>query len=338
MIKNMAEFAQVSGLSRPTISKYFSDPTSVRKATREKIEQALLVHDYRPNLFAVNLNKKTTNIIGVVVPDMADPLYSSLVRHIELNCAANGYLVIALSSRGDPRLEARCVDTLLSLKIAGAIIAPLGITSDRAMIQSLRARIPIVFLDSRLDEASPFVGTDNFQSMALITDYLCRTGGRPTFLDLPPINNNTEERRLAYTGTMARLGLEPLILTLPQARNRRFEDIGHAETLRILDGPGFPTDTVLCGNDRLAVGVMAAAWQRGLKIGRDPGCDLRIAGHDDQPGSRYCCPPLTTVAQDVPQLGSHCVDILLARLDGADAAVEPVQIRLEARLMMRASA
>eukprot|EP01037_Dinobryon_pediforme_P028487 gene28487-31786_t len=77
-IRNMAEFAEISGLSRPTVSKYFIDPGSVRKSTRLKIEQALRKYDYRPNLFAVNLNKKTSNIIGVIVPDTTDAFYSNL--------------------------------------------------------------------------------------------------------------------------------------------------------------------------------------------------------------------------------------------------------------------
>jgi DNA-binding LacI/PurR family transcriptional regulator len=334
----MAEFAEISGLSRPTVSKYFMDPDSVRKSTREKIERALRKYDYRPNLFAVNLNKKNSNIIGLIVPDSTDPFYANLVRHIELNSAANGYLVVVLCSRGDPRLEARSIDTLLSLKVTGAIVAPLGAYSEPSVVESLSSRIPVVFLDNRLDDRSPFVGTDNFQSMDLITDYLCRTGIRPTFLEMPAVNHNCDERRTAYIQTMGRLGLQPEVMTLGSGRSWRFEDIGYTETMRILAGTGFPTQTVLCANDRLAMGVMAAAYQSRLKIGREPDCDLRIAGHDDQPLSRYSCPPLTTVAQDVERLGSHCVDILLRRVDGdLDDGYEH-QVRLEAKLMMRASA
>lgn len=333
----MAEFAEISGLSRPTVAKYFADPDSVRPATRQKIEQALSRYDYRPNLFAVNLNKKSSNIIGVVVPDTADPFYANVVRHIELNCSANGYLVIVLSSRGDPQMEARSLDTLLSLRVAGAILAPLGVNSDVAMIDSLRARIPVVFLDSRLDEGSPFVGTDNRQSIGLITDYLCRTGSAPAYLEFPPVNRNGFERREAYLATMDRLGFEPIVVTLGTGRHWRFEDIGYTETTRLLERGGLPAATILCSNDRLAVGVMAAAYRAGLRIGRDAGADVRIAGHDDQPTSRYLCPPLTTVAQDVQLLGGHCVDVLLGRVDGGGGA-DGDEIRLEAKLMMRDSA
>ncbi len=163
-IKNMAEFSLLSGISRPTVSKYFNDPASVRKSTRAQIEQALQRYDYRPNLFAVNLNKRKPKIIGMVVPDLMDPFIAQLAQHVEMHCSAAGLLLMVLSSRGDARLEARAVETLLSLKISGAVVAPLGRNSRSGLIESLRARVPVVFLDTRLDEVAPFVGTDNGQS------------------------------------------------------------------------------------------------------------------------------------------------------------------------------
>ena len=82
-IRNMEEFAAVSGISRPTVSKYFNDPDSVRASTREKIEKALQEHDYRPNIFAMNQNRKLTKNLGVVVPYLADPFFAEIARRIE---------------------------------------------------------------------------------------------------------------------------------------------------------------------------------------------------------------------------------------------------------------
>ena len=85
-IRNMEEFAAVSGISRPTVSKYFNDPESVRASTRQKIEEALERYDYRPNIFAMNQNRKLTKNIGVVVPFLADPFFSEIARRIEQAC------------------------------------------------------------------------------------------------------------------------------------------------------------------------------------------------------------------------------------------------------------
>ena len=89
-IRNMEEFAEVSGISRPTVSKYFNDPDSVRKSTRARIESALEQYDYRPNIFAINQNRKLTKNIGIVVPYLADPFFAEIARNLEM-------LVIAVS-------------------------------------------------------------------------------------------------------------------------------------------------------------------------------------------------------------------------------------------------
>jgi DNA-binding LacI/PurR family transcriptional regulator len=82
-IKNMEEFASVSGLSRPTVSKYFNDAESVRASTRTRIEQALEEYDYRPNIYAINQNRKLTKNVGILVPYLSDPFFAEIARNVE---------------------------------------------------------------------------------------------------------------------------------------------------------------------------------------------------------------------------------------------------------------
>ncbi|MEF2071635.1 LacI family DNA-binding transcriptional regulator [Consotaella aegiceratis] len=339
--RTMDELALACGVSRPTLSKYFDDPESVRAATRRKIEAALEGSEYRPNLFARNLNRKQTRHIGVIVPHITDPFYAALVRKVELRCLDTGFWPIVISSHGSPTLEARAVDTLLSLKVAGALVAPLGAETDIKMLASLQDDIPLVFFDSRIDGQGPFVGTDNRQSIALLVEYLCRTGEHPTYFEMPPVNRNASERREAYIAIMEQRGLEPIVVGQAQDTSWEFEEIGFIEMQRILDARSLPTRTILCANDRIAFGVMSAAFSRGLKVGRDEDCDLRVAGHDDHPLSRYTCPPLTTVAQDIDAIAIRSTDILFASLrDGTDQSPgEPtVRTTLVGQLVMRQSA
>ncbi|CCG06857.1 LacI family DNA-binding transcriptional regulator [Pararhodospirillum photometricum] len=340
-IRNMEDFALATGISRPTLSKYFNDPASVRHSTREKIERALSEFDYRPNMFAVNMNRQKSKNIGIIVPSITDPFYAEIVRQIEILSLREGYWAIVLSSHGEQTLEAKAIETALSLKLSGAIIAPLGQASDRAQIESLGRTMPLVFLDSRIGDALPFVGTDNIQSISLMVEYLCRTGEQPCFLEMPPLNSNAAGRREAYVMAMRRLGQEPRVI--PVASHAwDFEQVGFEETCRQLDAGGFPTRTILCANDRLAFGVMAAAFQRGLRIGRRPEDDVRVAAHDDHPLSRYTCPPLTTVAQDYSQLARSCLDLLLEAIGDSQRSLSPRPpaplTLLETKLIMRESA
>lgn len=315
-IRTMEEFAEAIGLSRPTVSKYFQNAASVRPKLREKIEAGLKETGFRPNLFAVNLNRRRTKILGLILPSSLDPFYTGLRRRIESQATALGYLPFVLSSDGKTELEAEALETLSSLNVAGVIMAPVGgDPAHRNKVKTLARNIPVIFIDAPFDEEEDFVGTNNGQSMALITDYLTRFGEPPCYFDMPWVNSNAPGRRNAYIETMRRRGLEPVIIPVAHSEDWDFERYAFDEASRILREGGFPTKVVLCGNDRIAFGVLAALNQAGLKVGITPDCDLRVAGHDNQPLSEYIWPPLTTVQQNTAEMGRLALDMLLTRID-----------------------
>ncbi|MBV7396417.1 LacI family DNA-binding transcriptional regulator [Mameliella sediminis] len=338
-IKNMEEFAEVSGISRPTLSKYFQDPESVRKTTRAKVESALEQFDYRPNIFAINQNRKLTKTIGILVPYLADPFFAEMVRLIERKCIEAGYWPIVFSAHGDRELENNALATLESLRPAGALIAPLGRGSDLDVVRRFADEVPTVVFDSNVKVGKAFVGSNNFQSIPLIVDYLCRSGEPPCFFEMPPVNPNANKRREAYVQAMERFGHEPMIV---QAKGGGwdFEQIGLEEGSRLISQRALPTNTVLCTNDRLAIGLITAAYQNGWRVGRGEGCALRVAGHDDHPWSRYTCPPLTTVSQDYKSIAEHSLQTLFAVLEGRsdELGAERPEYLFEGKLVLRSSA
>ncbi len=304
-VRTMEDFAALVGLSRPTVSKYFNDPQSVRPRTRALIEAAIRASGFQPNLYAVNLNRKRTNILGIVMPNTIDPFYGALLRRIEGLAVEAGYLCFALSSEGRPELEQRAVETFRMLNVAGAIIAPLGIRSHQAILADLARTIPLVTIDSPLDDSSSFVGTDNARSFGLIVEYLLRSGTPPCYFGMPTVNRNALDREAAYRAAMTRLGHTPVVIDTVDPGTWEFERTAFEETLRLLRGDGFPTSTILCANDRMAFGVLGAVHQRGLTVGRGldlrspatttsrcrlhmPAADDRGAGHprDRPPGAR----------------------------------------------------
>jgi DNA-binding LacI/PurR family transcriptional regulator len=338
----MQDFASAVGLSRPTVSKYFHDPQSVRISTRGKIETALQQTGFRPNLFAVNLNRRRTKIIGLIIPDPTDPFYMTLAQRVETGAIEAGYLVLVLSSNGKPEEEARAIETIKALNVAGAIIAPLGEKSRHATLKALGREMPLIYIDAPLDDEAPFVGTDNFQSIPLITEYLCRSGELPTYFDTPVTNSNATGRRKAYLVTMERLNHQPRFANVPLHNEWDFEKVSFNEAARILADGGFPTKSILCANDRVAFGVLAAMYQAGLKVGFEEGCDYRVAGHDNQRLSAYTCPPLTTVSQDSDKMGQVALDLLFKRIEadrtGSEGSEEGERILLSGELVLRQSA
>ena len=208
-IRNMEEFASVSGVSRPTLSKYFNDPESVRSSTRRRIENALESFDYRPNVYALNQNRRKTRNVGVVVPNLTDPFFAEIGRAVELACVRAGYAPILLSSHGDPQQEIDNLDFLKSLKPAGVLLAPFGRLSDQRAVHRFGEETPLVLFDANIDAAGEaFVGSNNFQSIDLMVEYLCRTGEPPCLFEMrTPSNPNANKRRQAYEESMARFKL-----------------------------------------------------------------------------------------------------------------------------------
>ena len=338
-LQNMEAFARASGISRPTVSKYFHDPESVRKTTRAKIEKALETYDYSPNVYAMNQNRRLTKTVGIVVPYLADPFFAEIARGIERRCIDRGFSPLLFSAHGETALEADILQHLRSLKPAGVLLAPLGRGSDRGAVEAFCAAVPTVLFDSNLDGVGEaFVGSDNVSFVDQSVDYLVRSGSEPCFFEMRhPANPNARKRRTAYRAAMARRGLEPRIVAVA-GEGWDFERIGHEGGLKALSEGALPTDTVLCSNDRLAIGFLAACYERGLRVGRGPGCALRVASHDDHPFSRYTSPALTTVAHDYAAVAGDSVETLFALVESGGRFAERTEALHPARLVLRASA
>lgn len=333
----MEEFASVSGLSRPTISKYFNDPASVRPSTRARIEAALEIHDYRPNIFAINQNRKLTKNVGVVVPVLADPFFTEIARNIERRCIDAGFRPTLFSAHGDPAQEVGILDALRSLKPAGVLLAPLGRASDHGAIRKFCKEIPTVLFDSNIEDVdASFVGSNNTQISMQIVDYLCRTGAPPCFFEMRnPSNPNARKRRQGYIDAMDALGHEPRIVQA-EGDGWAFEEIGRTEGGRALVEKRFPSETILCSNDRLAIGLLTACFEAKRPVGRGIEGAIRVAGQDDHPFSRYTCPPLTTVAQDYESISQRAAEALFGQL--ADNGKGRETSLFDGRLVMRESA
>ena len=131
-----------------------------------------------------------------------------------------------------------------------------------------------------------FVGSDNFSFVKQTVDYLCRTGVAAVFLrDAQPCQPQRQQAApCLYPDSWEEAGLEPHVVKV-EGEGWGFEEIGRQGAHDVIASGGLATDTVLCSNDRLAIGFLAACYERGLRVGRGEGCALRIASHDDHPFS-----------------------------------------------------
>ncbi|MEO1551960.1 MAG: LacI family DNA-binding transcriptional regulator [Pseudomonadota bacterium] len=338
-VKTMAELATLSGISRPSLSKYFNDPNSVRDSTRARILRALEQYDYVPNIYAVNQNRSLTRNIGIVVPYLSDPFFAEVSRNLEPKCAQAGFNPILLSSFGEPERESENLQSLRAIKPAGVLLAPLGERSDREAMRAFAKDIPTVLFDCEIaGMGEAHFGSNNAQSIGTMVEYLCRTGEPPAFFEMKDAPNpNAVQRRKAYCAAMERLGKEPMVLCI-EGQGWEFERIAFRAGERLINGGLLPTDTVLCSNDRLAIGLLAVAFELGLKVGTGRGASLRIAGHDDHPFSRFTCPALTTMSQSYDEIASATLNCLLDIVDSGERPEERHVTLFDGTLKLRRSA
>ncbi|WP_372838198.1 LacI family DNA-binding transcriptional regulator [Phaeovulum sp.] len=338
-VRTMEEFASLSGISRPTLSKYFNDPNSVRQSTRGRIEAALARYNYTPNVYAINQNRQLTRNIGIVVPYLADPFFAEVARKIEPLCAQSSFNPILLSSHGDPDREIANLESLRAIRPAGVLLAPLGRRSKIDGLEAFCRDIPTVLFDCDVEGAGDaFYGSNNAQSIGLIVEYLSRTGQPPAFFEMRDAPNpNANKRRAAYEAAMRKLGQEPMIL-VAEGSDWNFEEVAYTGAGRMMAERRLPTDTVLCSNDRLAIGFLAAAYEHGFRVGIGHGHALRVAGHDDHPYARFSCPSLTTVSQDYDSISKGSMDQLLSIIDSGQRPDSKASSLFNGALVLRKSA
>lgn len=335
----MEDFAKACGVSRPTLAKYFNNPTDVKQVTRRRIETVLKQSDFEPSSFVRHLNSKMALNIGVIIPTTCDPFFAKFVSHIEIALGARDLCPILISSQTSPDIEAEAAQRMLDFRVSGMIVAPLGNQSRPGVFDRLKREIPTVSFDAPLGDDVPFVSNDHSFGMTAMVQYLCRSGEPPVLIEGPHLTDNVLIRQEAYRRSMRAEGHEPRVVGFEREASWDMEQLGREQMQRLL-AEGLPGRTLLCSNDRIAFGVMSAACEAGLRIGRNPGDDIRVAGHDDHPLSQYVWPPLTTTAQDTEAIAFETVQ-QLAELLGAEAAGEkitPRRTRIRSTLMMRGSA
>lgn len=340
-IKTMEELSEAIGVSRPTLSRYFQSPASVRGSTSEKIRLGLNRVEYVPNFFATRMNRKSTGMIGVIIPYLNDLFFTKLLESIEIAAMQAGFTVITQCSHSDETIEARAAETFMSMNVDGALVVPLGNHSDLAVHQRLQARMPYVLVDSRPTTMPniDFVGTDHRQSTGSITEYLCRVGDPPIFLAMPRVNFNAMERENAYIERMEQLGHEPHVIGIGAVdENWIFEAHGEAVVDDFLARGQFMDRSILCANDRVAIGALRAAARHGIVPGGHAQGGFRIAGHDDYPLCPFTTPSLTTIAQDFEAIGKASVSRLTDIIGSENKDHVPSVQLFEGVLKLRESA
>ena len=322
----------MAGVSVTTVSQTFSAKRPVSPRTRAKVRAAAARAGYRPSHVAVSMVTGRTRTIGMVVPDIANPFFSELVRGAEAAAMAAGYMTIVCSSELDAALEDRCVEVLSDKRVDALLYLPGTTRRHSRLTDPALKRTPLVVIDEELDDLPPgatVITSDNEEGGVLAAGHLAGLGHRDIGVVAGPMGLPTAEARLR--GFVRALGGRGI--TIPLERILRASSYTREAGLlagRALLASHAGVTAVYCANDLIALGLMTAAAEQGAVVGRD----LSVAGFDDIFVSQLVTPALTTVRQPIAQLGRQAaqlaVEAIGGRRDGPKRIVLPVELVIRA--------
>jgi LacI family transcriptional regulator len=265
--------------------------------------------------------------MGLLVPDVLNPFASLLVRAIEDVAFAYDYSVLACSTDNKPEREKKLLDTLLSKRFDGIIIASSEFSCASAVKDLQRHDVRAVFVDRVIADAPyPVFATDHYLGIYLVTEHLVQLGHRKLAIFLEPLYLRSSLERLR--GFSAALDAYGIAQNSFQVFSGGFgAEAGYALAEQILQRDDLPT-AIVATTDLIAVGVLQKFHEVGILVPRD----ISLVGYDDIPLARMAAPPLTTVAQPVVEMSKQIVECLLS-----EERQEMTTTLLPPKLVVRAS-
>jgi LacI family transcriptional regulator len=327
-MKQIAERAQVS---IGTVSHVVNGTSPVREKLRNRVLEVIASLGYQPSALARALRRDSTNMLGMVIPDITNPFFPGVVRGVEDVAFKKSYRVILCNTDNDPAKEKAYIDELRSYRPAGLLIIPAserGLSSELGY--SIPQGIPLIFLDRRpTDWKGDAVIVANEDGAFQATQYLLKMGHTRLAMLCGPPHVAVAAQRLA--GFRRALAKHKVTILPEYVQETRFDrDSGYRGALRLLNMLPRPT-AIFAANDMVALGALLAIRELGLHCPND----ISLIGFDDLELGMFTDPALSSVHQSGYQMGATAARILLERIAGKKG--RPQQIVLPTELRIRNS-
>ena len=305
------EIAKRLDLSPTTVSRVLNG-NGKKYRISDKTEKLVLeiakAHNFSPNLVARGLRLQKTNTIGLVIPDISNPFFASLAKHLETALRRKGKFIILGDTQGSISVEKETIKTLLSRQIDGLLIAPVGIAGQH--LETLAA-LPTVMIDRYFPGGDfAFVSSDNFKGAHTATSYLLGKGHKRVACIQGTVEAvSNKERIRGYKKALEQQGLafDPSLIIGDDFTIRN----GYQAFSKIMGLKPRPTAIFSLGNP-ITIGLLKAAQTNKVKIPDD----ISLISFDEQPYFEITSPPITTISQQIEEMGKKAVDILMAHLAG----------------------
>ncbi|MGE5089190.1 MAG: LacI family DNA-binding transcriptional regulator [Candidatus Levyibacteriota bacterium] len=326
------DVARAAGVHASTVSRALS-PGKQGLVTGEvaaRVAATARRLGYTPDPVAAGLRTRRSATVGVLIPDLANPLFPPILRGIEAALGEAGYTAIIANTDGNPRRAAEALERLAARRADGIILATVS-RRDPLLDRCRKLGLPVVLVNRSADGgATSAVITDDEVGAALAVRHLAGLGHRAIGHVAGPHRMSTGARRRSGFAAAMR-AIDAASCPAPVAEAASYEiDAGARAAAALLDGHPRIT-AIVAANDLLALGCYDEAKRRGLACPRD----ISITGFNDMPFADRFDPPLTTVRIPHRAMGAEAARLLLAEIDNPRSPKR--EIKLQPELVVRGS-
>ena len=327
----MKDIAAYLGISPATVSRAINNTGYVSESLRAKILKAIEDLDYQPNLLARGLRKRSSSLVGLIVPDLMNAYYTWAAQIIEGLLAAREYRLLLSVHNDDPVSELSYLQAMQKQRVAGVIVSSTGKNHDY-LEYLLREGIPVVAhireIRSRsVDNVIPADVDGAYVAVKHLTDL----GHRRIGVVCGPQELSTGRDRLAgYLRAMEGVGMPVDCSLIKIGAFRR--GFGDEATSELLEQSPRPTAIFTAGGE-LTAGMLKALSERGIRVPEE----ISVVGYDDPEWFSFWNPPLTTVKMPTEKLSQVTVDLLLRRMGASQAPHRSTTARIPVSFVVRSS-
>lgn len=326
------DVAALAGVNKGTVSRALNAHTQnqVNTETVKRVKRAARQLGYVPNAMARGLRMSASMTIGVIIPDLMNPIFPPIVRGIEQFLQPRGYTALLANTDGHESVEQSAFASLLGRRVDGFILATGRLDDQPLLTQAYEDKVLAVMVNREAGTAPyPVVTGNNASGIAAALQHLHELGHRRIVHMAGPMNfSTTRGRAAAFEATAAQMRgvhgqvVEAGALTV---------EAGQVAMDELLSRSGSRPTAVLAGNDLVALGVIRSLHAHGLSCPQD----VSVVGFNDMPFAEDFSPALTTVRMPLREIGVEAAQLLLRGIEAREQ--DPVTVTLPVSLIVRGS-
>lgn len=325
---NMKDVADKANVSRATVSRVLAGHPSVKPETRKLVLHWVKKLNYQPNIIAQTLAGNKTNIIGVILPEIANPFFAGILAAIENQASYQGYNIILCCTNKNKDTEKSILNQLKSRKIDGIICVPISSTHSYSYYKQLD--IPVVTITKKMQGFSS-VSISHYDGGKKIAQHFLDLGYQNIGYVGPTKTSTSAIKFAGFRDYLKKNGLE-LSDIIENVAPETIENITVYDTvIEYISKNGLNSDALFANDDATACDTIKALCELGYRVPQD----VAVAGFDNSLISKKMNPSISSLSQPLIEMGKKAVDILIESINSDNTKIE--ECELDTRVISRES-